>query len=77
MLYLIDNKCYINIAPSIYVEVKISQEGGITPTNNKIEVNSFTKIKQTTLNEELKKLKETEPSYDDYMMERKYNKRKK
>lgn len=77
MLYVIDKKCYVNIAPSIYVEVAISKDGKITPTDKKVEVNAGTKIQQTTLEDWLKNFVEIEPSNDKYEMGRKYNRRKK
>lgn len=77
MLYVIDKKCYVNIAPSIYVEVAISKDGKITPTNNKLEVNANTKIQTTTLEDWLKNFVKNEPSYDEHEMDRKYNRRKK
>jgi len=79
MLYSINNKCYVNISPSIYVEVIISKDGTITPTNNKIEVNGSTEITQTTLDIELSKIKEVKeikPIHNNYEMDKKYNKRK-
>ena len=74
MLYRIDNKCYVNIAPSIYVEVIIHENGDVESTLNKIEVNGNTKIEPTTLEIEIKKLNK---SSQEYGMDRLYNKRKK
>ena len=56
MLYRINNKCYVKIAPSIYVEVNISEDGKITPTKNKIEINSNTNVETTTLQTEIKRV---------------------
>lgn len=77
MLYVINNKCYVNIAPSIYVEVVISKDGKITPTQNRIEANANTKVSQTTISEWLNKFIETEPTHTSYVVDRKHNKRKK
>lgn len=77
MLYVINDKCYVNIAPSIYVEVVISKDGNITPTNNKLEVTPQMKIEPTTLNDWLKKFVEPEPEHFKNVVDRKYNKRKK
>ena len=77
MLYVINNKCYVNIAPSIYVEVTISREGKITPTQNKIEVTTQTKIEQVTLKDWLKRFVKNEPERASHVVDRKYNKRKK
>lgn len=77
MLYKINNKCYINIAPSIYVEVNVSKDGKITPTKNKIEVNSNIRVGTTTLEEEIKKTIKTETRTETYAVNRKHNKRKK
>lgn len=77
MLYVINNKCYVNIAPSIYVEVVVSRDGKITPTNNKVEVNSKMKIEQTTLKDWQEKFVKTEPEHLVNVVDRKYNKRKK
>jgi len=56
MLYRINNKCYVKIAPSIYVEVNISGDGKIAPTKNKIEINSNTNVETTTLQTEIKRV---------------------
>lgn len=77
MLYLINNKCYVNIAPSVYVEVVVSKDGKITPTKNKLEVNSSTRIETTTIDKEISKIKKVEPPRVEYEIGRKYNKRKK
>lgn len=80
MLYSINGKCYVNIAPSVYIEVIISEDGSINPTNNRIEVNGNTIIGQTTLYDEIKKIQkkvDKKPSQDNYEMNRHYNKRKK
>ncbi len=77
MLYKINNKCYINIAPSIYVEVIVSNDGEITPTKNKIEVNPHIRVETTTLEEEIKKTVKTETRTENYAVNRKHNKRKK
>ena len=76
MIYVINNKCYVNIAPLIYVEVVVSKDGKITPTKNKIEVNANTEISQTTVIAWLNKFVETEPARTDYAVDRKHNKRK-
>jgi len=47
MIYSIDGKYYVNISPSIYVEVNPTLNGdniALMPTRNKIEVNSNTNI---------------------------------
>lgn len=77
MLYTIDNKCYVNIAPSIYIEVVISEDGKITPTKNKIEANADTKINTITIADWLKRNIETETFHKNYEMDRKYNRRNK
>lgn len=77
MLYVINNKCYVNIAPSIYVEVVISKDGKITPTSNKLEANANTEIHTTTINDWLKTFVEIEPAHTNYVVDRKHNKRKK
>lgn len=77
MLYIIDDKCYVNIAPSIYVEVVISKDGTITPTNKRLEINANTKIHATTLEGWLKTFVENEPTREKHVVDRKYNKRKK
>lgn len=79
MLYIINGKCYVNIAPSMYVEVVISKDGNITPTKNKIEANANTRIEQTSLDIELKKLVQTEAPHSDanYEIRQKYNRRSK
>ena len=59
------------------MEVKISKDGSITPTNNKIEVSSSKTIKTTTLQEWLKKFVEIEPAHQKIETVRKYNKRRK
>ncbi len=80
MLYSINGKCYVNIAPSVYIEVIVGEDGSINPTNNRIEVNGNTIIGQTTLYDEVKKIQkkvDKKPSQDNYEMNRHYNKRKK
>ena len=77
MLYVINNKCYVNVAPSIYVEVVISKDGKVTPTKNRIEVTSNTGIRQTTVKGWLDNFVEIEPSYNKNMVDKKYNKRRK
>lgn len=78
MLYVIGDKCYVNIAPSVYVEVVVSKGGKITPTKNKVEITSTTNIQQTTVTDWLKKFVENEPLHTEYVMDRKkHNKRKK
>ena len=77
MLYVINNKCYINVAPSIYVEVNVNKNGSITPTNNKLEANATTIIQTTTVAEWLKRFVKNEPTHTEYAVGRKYNKRKK
>lgn len=77
MLYIINGKYYVNISPSIYVEVAISKDGDITPTENKIETNASTYIRETTLAECLRKTKETEQPRSEYVVGRRYNTRKK
>ena len=76
MLYQINDKCYVNISPRIYVEVVVSKDGKITPTKNKIEVGGNDIIRKTTIEEQLKKLvkieepkvevKETKPKFEEY-----------
>ena len=60
MLYEISNKYYVNISPSIYVEVTVAlkdDKGVITPTQNRLEANADTTINPITLNEIVDKLK--------------------
>ena len=60
MLYEINNKYYVNISPSIYVEVTVvlkDDKGVITPTQNRLEANANTAINSITLNEIVDKLK--------------------
>ena len=76
MLYIVNDKCCVNVAPSIYVEVVISKDGNITPTDNKIEVNGDTLVRQTTLQDCLNKFVKNEPEHIGYVMDMKYNKRK-
>ena len=60
MLYEINNKYYVNISPSIYVEVTVAlkdDKGVITPTQNRLEANANTTIKPITLNEIVAELK--------------------
>lgn len=77
MLYVINNKCYVNISPSIYVEVVISKSGSITPTSNKLEATADMEIRQTTLDDWLKNFVANETTRDEHVVDRKYNKRKK
>ena len=76
MLYIIDNKCYVNVAPLIYVEVVVSKDGSVTPTDNKIEVNANTSVTRTTLEDWLNNFVENEPEHNRYVPDKKYNKRK-
>lgn len=79
MLYIIDNKYYVNISPLMYVEVNISDDGNIVPTDNKIEVSSNIKVQSTTLEDVLKNNKKTEMfhEYNENEILPKYNRRKK
>ena len=55
MIYQIGGKYYVNIAPSIYVEVKFELSKGevvIKPTNNKLEVGSNSKVIAIDFNKE-------------------------
>ena len=76
MLYIIDEKCYVNIAPSIYVEVVISKDGKITPTNKRLEANATTVVTPTTLTDWLKKYVQTEPHRIEREVDRKYRRKK-
>ena len=83
MLYSINGKCYVNIAPSVYIEVIVMPNGDIKSTLNKIEINKNTVVTETTVDNEIKKIKvkketiDTKPSPKQYEMNRRYNKRKK
>jgi hypothetical protein len=68
MLYEINNKYYVNISPSIYVEVVITLingEGVITPTQNRLEANSNTTINSITLKEIVEKIKTNTKATED------------
>lgn len=56
MLYQINDKCYVNISPRIYVEVIVSKDGKINPTKNRIEVGERDIVAKTTIDEQLKKI---------------------
>lgn len=62
MLYIIDNKYYIKVAPMIYKEVEfklINDDVVIFTTKNKIEVNSKTIINTINFQSEKDKIKES------------------
>lgn len=61
MLYIINGKYYVNIAPSIYVEVFVNKDGDIQATSNKIEVDANTTVQQTSLKDIIQNIK-TEPT---------------
>lgn len=47
MLYIIDNKCYINVAPNVYKEVVFDEKNGNTElviTQNRIECYTESKV---------------------------------
>ena len=75
MLYVINGKYYVNIAPSIYVEVLVTKDGDVTPTSNKIEVNANTPVVQVSLKDIIKNIK-TEPVYVLHETGQKNNRRK-
>lgn len=75
MLYVINGKHYVNIAPSIYVEVLVTKDGDVQSTLNKIEVDANTHVEQVSLEEIVKNIK-TEPAHVEHEIGRK-NKRKK
>lgn len=78
MLYVINGKYYVNIAPSIYTEVTVSENGTIAPTKNKVEANNNTVVTTITKDEILKKLKENEkPSEEVHEVRQRHNRRKK
>lgn len=61
MIYLIDDKYYVNISPNIYVEVELKIEKDdlvLVPTNKQREVNKTYEIKQIIFSQEKEKLKE-------------------
>lgn len=62
MLYIIDNKYYIRVAPMIYKEVEfklINDDVVISTTKNKIEVNAKTIINTINFQSEKDKIKES------------------
>ena len=79
MIYIIDGKYYVNISPSIYVEVTVDETGKITPTKNKKEVNSNTILTKVTI-EEIKNIKKNninkETIKNDLSIKSKYSKHK-
>lgn len=61
MIYQINNKYYIRVAPSIYTEISFilkNNDVTIKPTPNKIEVNSSANIKQLNFQKEKDKIKQ-------------------
>ena len=61
MIYQINNKYYIRVAPSIYTEISFILKNDdviIKPTSNKIEVNSGAEIKQLDFQKEKVKIKQ-------------------
>lgn len=60
MVYSMNDKYYINISPSIYVEVIILDNGDIQATNNKIEVASNAPIMQISVKDVLERRKLTQ-----------------
>ena len=76
MLYVINNKCYVNISPSIYVEVKISDDKKIQPTSEKIEINSNTHVEKITLDEAIKRFVKTETPIEEFKPRQKHNRHK-
>lgn len=60
MIYLIDDKYYVNISPNIYVEVELKLEKDdliLVPTNRQREVNKTYQIKQIYFEQEKDKIK--------------------
>ena len=60
MLYQIENKYYIRVAPMRYTEVKLSltnDDVTIKPTRNKIESSGNTVIKEINFQKEKEKIK--------------------
>ena len=60
MIYKIDSKYYVNISPSVYVEIHFeisNKDVVIKPTNNKKEVNSNDKIVAIDFSKEKENIK--------------------
>lgn len=79
MIYIINDKYYINIAPSIYVEVVVLENGTIKPTKNKIETNSNFVARTTSINDILKNNKVHEQPREEVRVQtqtQKHNRRK-
>ena len=60
MIYLINNKYYIRVAPLRYTEISFELKGDdvvIKPTSNRIEANGNTKIIEVNFQNEKEKIK--------------------
>lgn len=61
MIYQIDDKYYINVAPNVYKEIELRLEQDdviIVPTKNKREVYKMSEVKQIYFQNEKDKIKE-------------------
>lgn len=77
MVYSIDGKYYINISPSVFVEVDVLENGVIKPTQNKIEITGNTIVTPTTINNILNNKKIHEQPVEEVRTQlQKHNKRR-
>ena len=78
MLYVIDDKYYVNISPSIYSEVIVDEKGIVKPIGKKIEINNRTRIETIKIADVLKRNVTIEtPQVSERGINQKHNRRRK